>query len=1101
MGDCINPSSSGINRRSTNNEDNIGNNRITYDIKIKNESAFDGSTLTSMITVEPSEGVISDSEIFFTSAQQHICNSLNTAITNLGAIKAVFSIHGSFVENEYKRIDINDTVTINNQENLESCFESARRTISSKLDMLKTETNEEPQLLYLDLHMHKNIVKTNSYLPAPFAMKRHIVNIDSSDQLSFKWAVLAALHPKIYPNPHILDKFSNELNLDMIEHPVKLNDIPEIERRNNMSFNIFVLKYNFSKKKNDIEGPVYHTKLRRPTHVNLLLLQDESRIHYCYIRQLNQIVDSVNNGQICDGCLCFFENVEHLTRHQQYDCLRVKTVMPVEAEKIIKFVDDKQNQKLPIVVYADFEALLIPIVNETSQTINENNQQAFKRNVSKHKPYSFAYYVKCNDESISVGPITNNDQECETKFVQMLKSTLDDIVTSLPNLVIDFVPVFFHNFTGYDAHFLIKGISSISGDVNGLGDKYNFISIVKKITLRNNRKITLRFLDSMKFLKGSIKTLADNLSREEFRESRRYWKNVDEETFSILIKKGAFPYNYITSMERLYETSLPSKENFYDDLNACHVSDDDYKQALKIWDIFQCRNILEYSMVYLKTDVLLLADLFENLRRTCLNAYKLDPARYNSMSAVSWDAMLKLTQVELELLTDVTMQAFLKKGMRGGYAHCCQRYAKANNRFLDSYDSNEKDNYIMYYDANNLYGWAMSQPLPYGGFEWTDVSEDFKIPADSEVGYYLEVDLEYPNSKIIHDDHADFPFCPEKKICATGDERLITDLTSKKNYVVHYSYLNECLENGLLLRKVHRVLKFKQKPWLKPYVDFNTEQRAVATSTTEKDFYKLMNNSIYGKAITNVENYSGVKIFQHWFMKGSKRGGFHATARPEYHSHAITSDNSITVQYNKTKHVFKFPVYVGYSTLDLAKTHMYKFHYKFMKNKFGENLKLLYTDTDSFVYQIFTKDYYSEIKDHLEDYFDTSNYEVGNQFEYAQFNKMRVGYFKDEFKGSVVKEFVALRPKVYMIDAEGDSVKRASSAPHVVRDQFEIEDYKKCLFEQEKLYKEMHIIKAVGHDLYTQHVRKAVLSPNADSKRHWLENKIDSLPFGHYKII
>ena len=218
--------------------------------------------------------------------------------------------------------------------------------------------------------------------------------------------------------------------------------------------------------------------------------------------------------------------------------------------------------------------------------------------------------------------------------------------------------------------------------------------------------------------------------------------------------------------------------------------------------------------------------MFENFRKTYLKVYELDPAQFLSAPGLAWQACLKNTNVKLELLTDPDMLLMVEKRIRGGICHAIHRYAKANNKYMKNYDENNDSSFLEYLDANNFYGWAMSEPQPVNGFEWLQdlsrIDEDFikNYDKDSGKGCILEVNVKYP--KNLHDLHSDLLFLPERmKIDKCN--RLVCNLYDKKNYVVHIRSLKQALNHGLILKKVHRVIQFNQEAWLKPYIDMNTE--------------------------------------------------------------------------------------------------------------------------------------------------------------------------------------------------------------------------------------------------------------------------------------
>ena len=341
----------------------------------------------------------------------------------------------------------------------------------------------------------------------------------------------------------------------------------------------------------------------------------------------------------------------------------------------------------------------------------------------------------------------------------------------------------------------------------------------------------LQFLDSLQFMNSSLDRLAANLPKDGF----TYTEMEFGKKASLLKEKGVFPYDYMDSFSKFDDTKLPSKEDFYRQLTDDNISDDDYSRAQNVWNTFNLKNMGEYHDLYLKTDVNLLADVFENFRNTCLSYYKLDPCHYFSSPGLAWDAMLKMTGVYLDLITDIDQQLFIEKGMRGGISYIAHRHAKANNKYMKDYDPQKESSYIMYLDANNLYGCAMSKPLPYGDFKWVDpdkVNSQGIITKQHGIGHTYECDLEYP--KELHDLHNDYPCAAEKlnvtddmlsdyckeikekfKISSSKIRKLIPTLSTKEKYVLHECNLKLYLSLGLKLKKVHRVLQFSEKTMAK----------------------------------------------------------------------------------------------------------------------------------------------------------------------------------------------------------------------------------------------------------------------------------------------
>ncbi|XP_026830153.1 uncharacterized protein LOC113563138 [Ooceraea biroi] len=418
-----------------------------------------------------------------------------------------------------------------------------------------------------------------------------------------------------------------------------------------------------------------------------------------------------------------------------------------------------------------------------------------------------------------------------------------------------------------------------------------------------------------------------------------------------------FPYEYVDCAEKLEDTRLPPRESFYSSLTGDTVSESDYAHAENIWQRFVIRTLGEYSDLYLKTDVLLLADVFENFRDSCINSYGLDPAYYYTLPGFTWDAMLKHTRINFELLTDIDMVMYIERGIRGGLSQCSNRYAQANNKYMQSYDPSKLPSYLMYYDVNNLYGWAMCQPLPYAELRWVDDTSNFDvnmIAPDSPKGYILEVDLEYPQQ--LHDAHVNHPFCPTRdKPPGKRQDKLLATVYDKKRYVIHYRNLQQCTRNGLRVTKIHRVLKFAQSPWLCDYIELNTRFRTAAKNDFEKNLYKLMNNVVFGKIIENVRNHVDVKLLTKW---NGPYGAEAMIAKPNFHSRSVFSENLVAIEMRKLEVKFNKPIYVGMCILDISKVCLYEFHHEYMLPLYREKCKVTYTDTDSLIYHIECEDVY-----------------------------------------------------------------------------------------------------------------------------------------------
>ena len=920
-------------------------------------------------------------------------------------------------------------------------------------------------------------------LPKELHDKKAILNIQNDDQKCFVWSVLAALHPvNRKDQPHRLHHyrpFEGELNVNGIEFPVKVSDIPKFEKQNPaLSINLF----GYEEKE---LFPLYITKEKKENHVNLMLISSNETKHYCLIRNLNRLWFSLTKYKgkkfFCVYCLHGFLREDLLLEHEPH-CSKngpQRIKLPDENNDVLYFKDVQKQLKVPFVIYTDFESILV-----TCDEQRLDPSVSFTQKTQVHQPSGFCYTVVSEVEAYDTAPVVYRGENAVDKFLDHLlheekriKEILEHVVPmsinrneeqafqrathchicgdvldsdrvrdhchltgkyrgvahsdcNLNNKFTNRIPDVLHNLRGYDSHLIMQGLGKLKGVpitcIPNNSEKYISFTVGDLV-----------FIDSLQFMNASLEKLVSNLAKKGDGKFRILKKYTPVEKVLLLLRKGVYPYEYVDSFQKFHETNLPPIEAFFSTLRNEGISVEDYVHAQTVFTEFQCQSLGDYHDLYLKST---------------------------------------------------------------------------------GYDKDQETNYIMYLDANNLYGWAMSQPLPDSGFVW--LSEDeieeldvSNIADDSEEGYILEVDLEYPCS--LHERHNDYPLAPEKMVVKTdmlspycdqiaGElhlksasvSKLVPNLDNNKKYILHYRNLKLYLSLGMKLTKVHRVLSFQQSSWLKSYIAFNTEKRKQASNDFEKDFFKLMNNSVFGKTMENLRKRVNVKLVND--EKQLKK----LTASPSFDYFRIFSNELAAVNMKKPTLYLNRPIYVGFSILDLSKTLMYDFHYNYIKVKYDNKATLRFTDTDSLCYNIQTKDIYRDMQEDSE-LFDTSEYS-NDHFLFSTSNKKVLGKMKDETHGVPIEEFVGLRPKMYSLlyTENSKTVEKKVAkgiAKNVTKREIRHEHYKECLFNRKQQMASMHQIRSFQHNVYSIKLNKIGLSP-FDDKRYILDNSCDSLAYGHYLL-
>ncbi len=1010
--------------------------------------------------------------------------------------------------------------------------------------------------------------KNVQILPKVLRKKKSILDIQSSGNKCFLYCVLAHIYKQgINRNrSYRYKKYIKEIDTTCITFPTKIIHITKFENKNNLTINVFGLdKCREKYQAYPIFISTNYDTTNEKKHINLLLFKD----HYYLITNFHAFVRqfcSTNCKYYCYKCLIGFYIRNKFEKHIQGNCQLNYTgqnyYMPPKGT-FIKYKNYEKSLYAPYTLYCDFESTISNINSEkgsNTKLVGKHLLNSFgcllvskyehfcrkpklflgKNVIHKFLDYLFQLkeeiyqFIENDQEEINITKIDvdhlinqkkcylcglNFDGVLTKKYLDhshfALTKTAREIEGSINyacnrcNLTMSAVKkstfkinVFFHNLTSYDLAFILNGIAS-----------YRRRLEIKAIPLSSEKFKSIMFdhfvfIDSYQFLSSSLDDLSKLLykegeGREKFIYTQKYFnkKKFDEYIF----QKGYMPYEYITNGSKLKEKNLPPRECFYNSLTCRHITEEQYDHANKMFKVFNCKTLGDYLKIYLKIDVLLLADVFEEFRKTCLEQYKLDPSHYISLSSFSYDAMLKFCNCEIECMSDISQYSFIQDMIRGGVTNVSSRWCVKEK---------ESDR-IIFLDANALYAHCLCMYLPIGGYMWLNEEScnTFDVMAISDtadIGYILEVDLLYP--EMLHTLHNDFPLAPlkqniyynqlsdySKNILKQLDsnfsksEKLICTLNNKKKYVLHYVTLKLYLKLGLKLTKIHRILSFKQKPWMKPYIENNNRKRAECTSTFQSNLFKLLNNSCFGKSIENVKKRVNIQILSDP-EKVEK-----LIKKPRFHSLNIYNDKLVGVRMLNDRILLNKAFIIGATVLDLAKAHMYDFHYNTMlKIFFPGDIKLIYTDTDSLAYKITDKQMCNKLKQN-EDLFDFSNLSKTNPL-FNNKNKRILGKFKLEHGDKEIEEFIALRSKMYSILFEDKTeLKHLKGVKKYTTDPLTHENFRNSLIESKSYARSFYSIRTFKQNVYTCLTTKTAITP-FDDKRYLLLDGVNSLAYGNKKI-
>ena len=976
----------------------------------------------------------------------HLKNKVLKLINEFGGLKIwtateiVYTKPGVDVEPIVKYLHTNAQTLYNDFELEDVVNVIINQTIDRNANFIQDRSGlVVQQVTATALHISKHAPLSAGFgrrdLPKAIRDKHAVVNVQNDDNRCFGYALLSMLQPHL-DNPHRAcnyDRYFNTLNLHQLKYPIEPNNVPVIEDIIKMAISIYGCSDDGMHK-----FPIYVSKKQFSMRIDLLYWKE----HFAWIKDFPALFYDVNKHQhrkfFCHNCLGHFQSQQAIDNHhrncQMAGFMSTIYTMP-HPGAVVKFKNVRHQQKLVFKIFADFEALIAPPGDHPNNRPHTPCGVGFKL-VSLLPGFQVPYQsyrgeecvdwfldklieveTRCLKYLFEERPLiwdTDKDAQdrhaaathcylCGGEFnntVNYQKVRDHDHLTGLYrgaahtkcNLQLQKtykIPVFFHNFRGYDSHLLVHSLPKHPDR------KINIIAQSMEKYLILNWGDHIVFKDSFQFINVPLEKLAANLlkaGRENFVHLLAEFsvnENVD-----LLLRKGVYPYEYMDAFERFAEVEMPPIENFHSSLKNEDITAADYAHAKNVWNKFNCANIGDYHDLYLETDVLLLADVWESFSKTCFEQYKLDPAHYVSSPHLSWDAMLLKTGVKIGLLSDPEMFRFYNNNIRGGICYIAKRHARANHPDLPDYDPNSPRVLLPDIDENNLYGAAMMVSMPIGEFQWLTPIEIAQIDwcaqsDDQDYGFTIECDLDYPTE--LHDAHNDYPLAPERiqvnytcisekqveiarsygmaRNCTTT--KLMPNLMDKRFYVCDYMNLKFYIEHGLKLIRVHRVIRYRQSKWLMPYIELNSLLRKNATQEHQKDFHKLMNNSAYGKTCENLTKRSDIRLV----VTEQQRKRF--TEKAHFKQARIFGESLAAIQMEKLYTKIDKPTQVGFKVLEASKLIMYKFYYDQLKVWYGDRVHLLFTDTDSFMLEIQTVDWEADMAKYKE-FFDLSFYPLGH---------------------------------------------------------------------------------------------------------------------------
>lgn len=1085
-----------------------------------------------------------DFGVYFNSVKPKVYKILSNELKNLKAIKANFFFRANYTNVLDVIVELN--FKTQNKMYLESTdfdlfFDESMKKILFEQEVCASHSSgwHLHSILSLEVRTNKyNVLKMNCgvRLP-PFLASKHAVISPASpkDGKCFFYSILSKYNKsnKSKIHPINIRRYSKKYNWD-INFPTSIQDVKKWERINsNCSVSIFAFDA-------DVKS-FYAIKLvevAKPEHFNLLIITNSIDYHFCLITDLSKLLSSsISKNHLrtlfCLKCMCHFKNPEILNVHVQ-NCA-IDNYTSIRLPKKNSFVEFKNKQHFfesGFYASCDLECLCTKIITAPPST-----NQSFTHYENLHIPYAFGFclystysesqtsvklgytskfakngviralfdhiseitrqmdaFYNLNypmDETIESYTKMRNAKSCEICAVNfsasvkkyrhhhhsLAENNILMILCNSCNLSLRdarILPVYFVGGRNYDFSFIISELHQFDGDIRVLPDtSEKMISII--LTLNN---ISVRLLDFCRFINMSLKSLNECLPFDRFLLTKNHFPHS---VHPLVTKKCLLFYDWLDSYDKLEQSELPSRELCTNKLTGELPTESEYADAQTLFAQLNCTNVLDYVSNYLAVDVLTTLDNFLYYRALILSTFQLDIGYYFSMPGVAYDLMLLLSREKIELISDCEVLDFCMRCKRGGVCTIVRKYAEAS-----------PTDHIFIYDSNSNYATVqLNSNLAVAEYEFISPHNFDYVNVDwkNEFGYFVEVDICFDQS--VHDALSDLPILPHRKKTSSGHLKLILDLEPKVRYVLFIANLQMAIKLGATVQKVHRVLRFKQKRFMAPFIQKCLDLRSNAKDDAMNILGKLLMCASFGKTIQNPLKQKNIKVIN------KTKDMLNAVRRPDFIDRILLNDSLAVVSFHKSSILYNKIPLVGVQILELAKVDFFSFFYFALKKQFGDRVLALGNDTDSHTVLIKSNDIVAEIKN-IKGWFDHSNLDPSDPL-FSLENRKKCGFWKSETGSKKILKFVGVKPKLYSFLFEDQSCKnKAKGVLKRARDLIKFQNYYDCIMNNTTYYAEFYQILSKQFKTYTAKVQKIAISPNCD-KRHFY-NKTDSLPFGHYRL-